>query len=463
MGPRNVEYDKMLKGELVKVALKAKLPRGGTKVQLLKRIKAWAKSQGQDPPASPADKEKEAPVDKPKAPGPKEVAFVDEDVRAPLPTPPKDAVFDGSDRSKYREWRRVISAWLRVRCKWYSDTTLGAELFATLSGIARTHVSSKIEEGSETASAILIVLDRKFIDPLTIQLVAACDDFSALKRGRESLGEYLSTWEAKRGEAERRGRVSDDRMDAVHLLGTAGLTEGEYKDAVLEAEKSGGLGVDGVLKHLETFAFVSDLRVGGSRADKSGGGGESKASLSRKEKSLLAAWRGEPGKGQGKGKKGNGKGGGGAPGVQQFINKQKTARWGGGGGGGKGGGGAGNNRGQAGGGGNTANVPCRFFPKGTCNRGAACPYKHDTAPGGGGGRGGGASAWTGSASGGGAAAGGQAPALMAFKPGDWHCPGCKDHQFASNTHCRMCKTPRPANAGPKGKGKGAGQAPAIVP
>lgn len=29
------------------------------------------------------------------------------------------------------------------------------------------------------------------------------------------------------------------------------------------------------------------------------------------------------------------------------------------------------------------------------------------------------------------------------RPGDWQCTGCSDFQFARNTHCRKCQTPRP--------------------
>lgn len=38
------------------------------------------------------------------------------------------------------------------------------------------------------------------------------------------------------------------------------------------------------------------------------------------------------------------------------------------------------------------------------------------------------------------------------KPGDWYCPGCGDLQFAKNTECRRCSTPKPdgiATAGVK--------------
>lgn len=30
-----------------------------------------------------------------------------------------------------------------------------------------------------------------------------------------------------------------------------------------------------------------------------------------------------------------------------------------------------------------------------------------------------------------------------MKPGDWRCPSCKDMQFARNSVCRMCNTPKP--------------------
>jgi hypothetical protein len=31
----------------------------------------------------------------------------------------------------------------------------------------------------------------------------------------------------------------------------------------------------------------------------------------------------------------------------------------------------------------------------------------------------------------------------AVRQGDWHCPNCKDHQFARNQFCRRCQTPKP--------------------
>jgi len=34
-----------------------------------------------------------------------------------------------------------------------------------------------------------------------------------------------------------------------------------------------------------------------------------------------------------------------------------------------------------------------------------------------------------------------------FKPGDWICPGCGDHVFASKSACKMCGTPRPEDGG----------------
>jgi len=41
--------------------------------------------------------------------------------------------------------------------------------------------------------------------------------------------------------------------------------------------------------------------------------------------------------------------------------------------------------------------------------------------------------------GGGGGGKGQSP-----KPGDWICPQCKDLQFARNSECRLCSTPKPA-------------------
>ena len=33
-----------------------------------------------------------------------------------------------------------------------------------------------------------------------------------------------------------------------------------------------------------------------------------------------------------------------------------------------------------------------------------------------------------------------------FLPGDWRCPGCRDHQFGQNSKCQKCSMPKPAAA-----------------
>eukprot|EP00445_Apocalathium_hangoei_P032443 CAMPEP_0203962010 /NCGR_PEP_ID=MMETSP0359-20131031/92308_1 /ASSEMBLY_ACC=CAM_ASM_000338 /TAXON_ID=268821 /ORGANISM="Scrippsiella Hangoei, Strain SHTV-5" /LENGTH=157 /DNA_ID=CAMNT_0050897129 /DNA_START=71 /DNA_END=544 /DNA_ORIENTATION=+ len=43
-----------------------------------------------------------------------------------------------------------------------------------------------------------------------------------------------------------------------------------------------------------------------------------------------------------------------------------------------------------------------------------------------------------------------------FKPGDWKCPGCGDHQFARNEACRKCGEAKTEGAG-KGGGKAGGK------
>lgn len=41
----------------------------------------------------------------------------------------------------------------------------------------------------------------------------------------------------------------------------------------------------------------------------------------------------------------------------------------------------------------------------------------------------------------------QQQANTGLPPGDWMCPTCSDHQFARNTKCRRCGTPRPLGMG----------------
>lgn len=44
-------------------------------------------------------------------------------------------------------------------------------------------------------------------------------------------------------------------------------------------------------------------------------------------------------------------------------------------------------------------------------------------------------------------------------PGDWYCPKCKDLQFARNTVCRMCSTPRPADTSADNDDRGRSRSP----
>jgi hypothetical protein len=32
-----------------------------------------------------------------------------------------------------------------------------------------------------------------------------------------------------------------------------------------------------------------------------------------------------------------------------------------------------------------------------------------------------------------------------MRPGDWMCPACNNHNFASKTSCNKCGLPKPAN------------------
>jgi len=59
---------------------------------------------------------------------------------------------------------------------------------------------------------------------------------------------------------------------------------------------------------------------------------------------------------------------------------------------------------------------CIHFQRGNCKRGTECSFSHDLATG-------------------------------QFPQGDWLCPGCGDTQFARNSQCRQCGTPKPLAPG----------------
>jgi len=79
---------------------------------------------------------------------------------------------------------------------------------------------------------------------------------------------------------------------------------------------------------------------------------------------------------------------------------------------------------------------CTKYAAGYCKFGENCAFKHEGNSGGGGGWGNnnGGGGWK-SNSGDGWGDNG--------KDGDWSCPKCYDNQFAKNTRCRKCGTPRP--------------------
>ena len=40
---------------------------------------------------------------------------------------------------------------------------------------------------------------------------------------------------------------------------------------------------------------------------------------------------------------------------------------------------------------------------------------------------------------------GKPTATVTFKPGDWYCAKCNDHQFRDNKFCRKCNSSKPAS------------------
>eukprot|EP00752_Nemacystus_decipiens_P017892 g16041.t1 len=141
------------------------------------------------------------------------------------------------------------------------------------------------------------------------------------------------------------------------------------------------------------------------------------------------------GGGQGMGTDGGGGGGWGGGG------------WGGGGGGGRGGGGGYNRR--------PGDWECPncgnncFASRVECNRcqtpkpmGAGGGYER-----GGGGYGGGGGYQGGGGGYGGGGYGGGGGGGYNRRPGDWDCPNCGNHCFASRVECNRCQTPKPEGAG----------------
>jgi|Transcript_79689 hypothetical protein len=48
--------------------------------------------------------------------------------------------------------------------------------------------------------------------------------------------------------------------------------------------------------------------------------------------------------------------------------------------------------------------------------------------------------------------GGKLPGAQDTRPGDWMCPACGNHNYASRVNCNRCQAPKPANAQPPGMG-----------
>ena len=85
----------------------------------------------------------------------------------------------------------------------------------------------------------------------------------------------------------------------------------------------------------------------------------------------------------------------------------------------------------------------------TCTECKRCGAPKDGTAGGYGGGGGGGGQWGGGGGGGG---GGN------FRPGDWMCSSCNNHNFASRTECKRCGAPKDGTAGGYGSGGGGGGA-----
>ena len=344
--------------------------------------------------------------------------------------PPKTRFAGKGSRSEaQREWlsvKPVYEQWFAVREKHATDEVLGAQLCDAIDEPARAKMYAKLEGKRKTFTRLLKYFSKKYEEDKVLALAESLREFRSMRRtGNVKLSEYLEQYDDLLQKCLKHG-YKHTPMDGLDLIDSCDLSSDIHANTFERIIEKGG-DVEApkfklVWKVLERVARAEQHRdrVQGGRgrgATKDGG------SKDRGEKTERGAFVAGVRAALGKGAKGGGKGN---RGVQRAIDKTFD-KW-------KGGekvtGALSKGKGKGKG---TKSV-CTFWPLGTCNRGGNCRFEH-VGPSGG------------------AAAAAPVPKVehavnttFEFKRGDWMCPQCGAHNFASKTTCfrKDCGAKKPA-------------------
>ncbi|HIE68833.1 MAG TPA: zinc finger CCCH domain-containing protein [Planctomycetes bacterium] len=316
--------------------------------------------------------------------------------------PPKLS-FDGSDREKYRNFRRGVTVW-RSKYTTTSDRRLGSSLMECIEDKAADKVYDNLAEGEETYANILKVLDSVYGQKELPATTKYLMEFRAMKRDKQNLADFLADYKTARTRAIRYGMTPSPETDGCDLLVACSLTVGQHSQILqnlqMAAKMSGETFAkpawDPTLDQLELLAqtfMIHDedrkvkkrptlaampKRAPGKRPPPSGGDDDA-PSHKRPRDGKGAGGKGSMGRKRGvcwdfqQGKCTRG-------GACKFAHDKAGGTGKGDGKGvGKGGVGKGGDKGGKGGAAATKSKnPCRDFAAGSCRRGEACWFSHST-------------------------------------------------------------------------------------
>ncbi len=252
--------------------------------------------------------------------------------------PPKK-VFEGAqDKDKYSNWRRATMLW-RGKYEVTSDKRLGASLCEVIGGEAEDLVFASLAEGDETFTAVMEILDGAYGEKGLPEAIQAQNAYDEAKRGKKSLGDFLTLYKTARSKAIRHGLTPSPATDGAKLLQACQLTAtqqtGVLQTLRLEAKLAGKVFAQPEYK--STLDALEMLAQTLSMQDQEDRGTRKRPALAA---NVVPKYhrKGDP--------KGGGKGRQDGPG--------KGPEW---------------TPASSGG-------ACKFFAKGTCNKGSACRFDH---------------------------------------------------------------------------------------
>ena len=303
--------------------------------------------------------------------------------------PPKVRLTEAPTPAAYRDWKQSVQLWYAARVKFATKATLGAELVLALEGAPRQVVFASVNPEDITALKVLKALDTAYMADAVVELAEAKERLSTLERKSGiTLLAFLTEYDLARTQAKRLGFVPDLTTEGLDLISACDLPPQVHSGIFADLSKKGSVKptYNKVRKSLLVIARAEGLKKR-----------ERETRKGKKEKPTLIT-NPEDGQKDQPWKKGKGKGKGKGQWQGKWQGKiQKKGK--------------GKGKGQSWSGEGKKKQVCKFHLEGKCTRGASCWFSHEK------------------------------PVLQAnvWKPGDWECPLCKAHNFASRQVCFKCE------------------------